>query len=168
MQIKRFLVAGVTSVVAASAWAQTAPPAQPLNLTLPPQSIPVARASSAPAHGASAASATRPSRVTHAHVASGSQASQPGAYYGDTSGRRPALDGLTEVPVCDDSTYNQTQVHGSVGMGVVAGNHVSGNYQTGMINLSKALGSCDHPTGGVSISVGVGQDHFSGGRRRGW
>lgn len=63
-------------------------------------------------------------------------------------------------PDCDDSTYNQPQMHGSVGMGVFGGNHVSGNYQTGTVNLRQAFGSCDHPSGGVSISVGAGSGHF--------
>ena len=66
---------------------------------------------------------------------------------------------------CDDSTYNQAQVHGSVGMGVVAGNHASGNYQTGTVSVSKQLGDCDHPSGSVNFSIGVGQGHFHG---RGW
>lgn len=167
MQIKRFLIAGMASMLAASAWAQTAPPAKPLDLRLPPQSIPSAKSASAPARATSAASAAHPGSVAHAHVPSRSQAAQPGVYYGDTSGTRADRDALTDVPTCDDSTYNQTQVHGSVGMGVVAGNHVSGNYQTGTINLSKALGSCDQPTGGVSISIGVGQGDFHGGSRRG-
>ena len=63
---------------------------------------------------------------------------------------------------CDDSTYNQPQMRGSVGMGVVGGNHVSGNYQTGTVSLSKAFGSCDHPGGGVSISVGARNGNFHG------
>ena len=86
----------------------------------------------------------------------------PGIYYGDTSGR-PYHDGYAARPdACDDATYNNTQVHGSVGMGVVGGNHVSGNYQTGDINFTKRTGSCDHPTGGVSVSIGVGQGQFHG------
>src|SRR6185312_2461207 len=34
---------------------------------------------------------------------------------------------------CDDAAYGQPQVHGSIGMGVVAGNHVNGNYETGSV-----------------------------------
>ncbi|MGP1667756.1 MAG: hypothetical protein ACTS5I_18030 [Rhodanobacter sp.] len=44
-----------------------------------------------------------------------------------------------------------------MGMGVIGGNHVRGNYQTGSVNLSKAFGSCNEPRGGVSISVETGQ-----------
>ena len=87
-------------------------------------------------------------------------------YYGDTSGRMGDTgERAAGVQTCDDSTYNQAQVHGSVGMGVVAGNHASGNYQTGAVSVSKNLGDCDHPSGSVNFSIGVGQGHFHG---RGW
>lgn len=118
----------------APAWAQSA--GQPLNLKLPPSDLP-----------ASASTAPKPS-------------SAPGVYYGDHSGRTAADDETTTVADCDDATYNQPQVHGSVGMGVMSGRHVDGNYQNGTINLSKAFGSCDHPTGGVSVSIGAGSGHF--------
>jgi len=137
MSIQRILPALFVSLLTATAWAQT--PAKPLNLKLPPSDLPAAASTTA---------------APRAHDA-------PGTYYGDTSGRM----GNTEVasserPDCDDSTYNQPQLHGSVGMGVVGGNHVSGNYQTGTVNLSQAFGSCDHPTGGVSISIGAGSGRF--------
>ena len=138
MTMQRILPALFAALLTTTAWAQTAP--KPLNLKLPPSDLPAAASSTAtPARDA------------------------PGTYYGDTSGRM----GNTEVASdtrsdCDDSTYNRPQVHGSVGMGVVGGNHVSGNYQTGTVNLSKAFGSCDHPRGGVSISVGGGTGNFHG------
>jgi hypothetical protein len=44
----------------------------------------------------------------------------------------------------------------------MSGSHMSGNYQTGTVNITKAFGSCDHPSGGVSISVGAGRGHFHG------
>ena len=69
-------------------------------------------------------------------------------------------------PACDDAAYAQPQVHGSVGMGVVAGNRVSGNYQTGGLHVAKALGSCDHPTGEVSLSIDVGRGSFGNSRGR--
>lgn len=128
----------VASLLALPAWAQSS---KPLNLKLPPSELP-----------ASAATATKP-------------ASAAGVYYGDTSGRTAAddaADAAAVLPDCDDATYNQTQVHGSVSTGVMAGNHVNGNYQSGTVNLSKAFGSCDHPTGGVSVSIGAGQGHFHG------
>lgn len=159
MKASRSIAACIAAALAASAWAQTPP--KPLNLELPPESIP-ATGGSAPAH----ASSTAPAAA--ASVAKGTadrpDPSAPGVYYGDTSGR-PARTDVAETSTCDDSTYNNTQVHGSVGMGVVAGNHVSGNYQTGTINFTKATGSCEHPTGGVSISIGVGQGDVHG---RGW
>jgi len=140
MNIQRFLPALLATLLAAPAWAQTA--GKPLNLKLPPSDLPTASSTvAAPAHGA------------------------PGVYYGDTSGRMGNTEVATDSrPDCDDSTYNQPQVHGSVGMGVMSGNHVSGNYQTGTVNVSKAFGSCDDPGGGISISVGSGSSHFHGRR----
>jgi hypothetical protein len=139
MSIQRILPALFVSLLAATAWAQT--PAKPLNLKLPPSDLP-------------AAASTTAAPRTH---------DAPGTYYGDTSGRMGNAEAASdERPDCDDSTYNQPQMHGSVGMGVVGGNHVSGNYQTGTVNLTKAFGSCDHPTGGVSISVGAGNGRFHG------
>ncbi|MBD8880483.1 MULTISPECIES: hypothetical protein [Rhodanobacter] len=143
-------------LLAGTAWAQTssnqAPP--PLNLKLPqvnnmPSDLPAASGSSAkPANSSGAASA-------------------PGAYYGDTSGRMGNADTHTASAsqTCDDSTYNQPQVHGDVGMGVMSGNHTSGSYQSGAVSVTKNLGDCDHPSGGVSFSVGVSQGQFHG---RGW
>jgi hypothetical protein len=143
MHIQRFLPALLIACLTTSAWAQTA--GKPLNLKVP--------VSDAPASASSAASAASP--------ASPASSSTPGAYYGDTSGRM----GNTEVAsdarrACDDSTYNQPQVHGSIGMGVVGGNHVSGNYQTGSVSVSKAFGSCDDPHGGVSFSISSGTGNF--------
>lgn len=164
MKIKRCLVAGIACVLASSAWAQTAPP-KPLTLTLPSESRSIAPA---PAHDASVVSSGLSTPVAKATVATASPsasspAPQPGVYYGD-SGARPVRADRADLRGCDDSIYNQPQVHGSVGVGVLAGNHVSGNYQTGTINWSKALGSCEHPTGGIDISIRVGQGNFNGGR----
>jgi hypothetical protein len=140
MNLKRHLTALAISLLVATASAQTA---KPLNLKLPPSDIP-------------AASASTPKPSTAATTA-------PGVYYGDTSGRMGNDDTATSATAdCDDYSYNQPQVHGSVGMGVVGGNHGSGSYQGGTVNLSKAFGSCDHPTGGVSISVGGGSGNFHG------
>ncbi|KRE91598.1 hypothetical protein ASG87_18460 [Frateuria sp. Soil773] len=141
------LILGIlaASLLATAACAQTA--GKPLNLKLParndlpPSDLP-----------ASSASTSKPAKDA------------PGVYYGDTSGRM----GNTEVaaddrPHCDDATYNQPQVHGSVGMGVVSGNRIgTGTYQGGTVNLSQAFGSCDHPSGGMSISIGGTTGRFHG------
>ena len=138
MNIQRFLPILLAALLAAPAWAQNT--GKPLNLKLPPGELPVASSTVAP-----------PAR------------SAPGVYYGDTSGRMGNTGIASDAsPGCDDSTYNQPKMRGSVGMGVMGGNHVSGNYQTGTVNLSKAFGSCDHPGGGVSISVGAGSGRFHG------
>ena len=165
MNVPRFLPALLATLLAAPAWAQST--TQPLNLKLPPGDLPAVSSTAAvPAHDAAATTtgvAPTAGTATADSATTNPRRDPPGVYYGDTSGRM----GNTEVardtrPECDDSTYNQPQVHGSVGMGVMSGNHVSGNYQTGTVNLSQAFGSCEHPTGGVSISVGGATGHFHG------
>ena len=167
MNVPRLLPALLATLLAAPAWAQST--TQPLNLKLPPGELPAASSVAAPAHDA-AATATGAAHAASTATAGSATINQrrdpPGVYYGDTSGRM----GDTEVardqrPECDDSTYNQAQMHGSVGMGVMAGNHMSGNYQTGTVGVTKRLGDCDHPTGAVSFSIGVGKSNFHG---RGW
>lgn len=146
MNMQRFLPALLAALLVAPAWAQTAD--KPLNLKLPPSDLPAA----------SATAATPPPSRAATSVPGGDP---PGAYYGDTSGRTYADTASEERSDCDDSTYNQAQMHGSVGMGVVAGSHYGGTYQGGRVNLSKRFGSCDEPAGGISISVGgnTGQFH---------
>ncbi|TPG05463.1 hypothetical protein EAH88_16050 [Rhodanobacter glycinis] len=137
MNIKRHLTTLATTLLVATVSAQTA---KPLNLKLPPSDLPAA-----------SSTAAKPASTA------------PGVYYGDTSGRMGNNDTAAAATAdCDDYSYNQPQVHGSVGMGVVSGNHVGGSYQTGTVNLTKAFGSCDHPTGGVSISIGGGTGNFHG------
>jgi hypothetical protein len=71
------------------------------------------------------------------------------------------------APRCDDATYNKPQVHGSITTGVVSSSHGgSGSYQGGAVSLSQAFGDCEHPTGGVSISIGGANNNFGGGRGR--
>lgn len=146
MHIKKFIAVLLASLLATSAWAQTA--SKPLNLKVPPSDVPASSSSVA-----SAATAAKPASST------------PGVYYGDTSGRMGNTEAASDSrQTCDDSTYNQAQMHGSVGMGVVGGNHVSGNYQTGTVEVTKNLGDCEHPTGAVGFSISVGQGNFHGGR----
>ena len=147
MNMPRFLPALLATLLVAPLWAQTS--GKPLNLKLPPSDFPAASATvAAPASTQSTGS------VPHNDA--------PGVYYGDTSGRTYADSATDQHSDCDDSTYNKTQMHGSVGMGVVAGNHFGGNYQGGRVNLSKRFGSCDEPSGGISISVGGSTGHFHG------
>lgn len=142
MNMKRLIIALAGALLVSSVWAQTA--SKPLNLKLPPSDVPASSATAAQPASSGSIAAAKPA---------------PGVYYGDTSGRMG--DSRTaNAPACDDSKYNDAQVHGSVGMGVVGGNHVSGSYQTGEVNVTKALGDCDHPTGGVSFSIGVSQGNF--------
>jgi hypothetical protein len=148
MNIKRPIVAIAATLLAASVYAQTT--SKPLDLKLPPPgSLPASSSSSA-----ASASANTSSTSTSAKPASTSTA--PGVYYGDTSGAT-SHSTADNAPACDDSTFNQAQMHGSVSTGVASGSHIgTGMWNAGEVNVSKAFGSCDHPTGGVSVSVGVG------------
>ena len=107
------------------------------------------------------ASAGQPTPGATAAPANGSK-DPPGTYYGDTSGALGDTQAAPSQPVvtCDDATYNQPQVHGSVTTGVVSGNHFSGGYTGGGVTVSQAFGSCEHPSGGMSISVGGTQGHY--------
>lgn len=151
MHIQRFLPALLATLLATSAWAQTG--TKPLNLKV--STSDALATSDAPAAGASA-----PATAATSHAANA-----PGVYYGDTSGRMGNAGDVAKAPACDDSTYNQAQTHGSLGMGVVGGNHVSGNYQTAAVGVTRNLGDCDHPTGTVGFSISVGQGNFHDGHR---
>jgi len=162
----------VASVLATSAWAQSAP--QPLNLTLPRDSV-SSQTGAAPARSAEASSTAAVPAPAAGGQPSSANSAPPESHYDATanqivdaadSANRPVDVADSGKPACDDATYRQPQVHGSVGMGVVAGNHISGNYQTGGVQVTKNLGSCDHPTGGLGLSINVGQGNFNG--HRGW
>jgi hypothetical protein len=154
-------------LLATAAWAQSA--GQPLNLKLP-AGVPAASASAAPpatadtkSAPAAAGSPQSSTATAPANTAAGAYSKDPpGTYYGDTSGA--VIDTRSEsgrnVVTCDDASYNQPQIHGAVSTGVVSSNHGSGNWQSGGVTISQALGSCEHPTGGVSISVGGSTGHF--------
>lgn len=161
-------------------WGQTAP--QPLNLKLPSDDAttlgaPVQHATAAPERSAKATAALAaqaqapvaaalPSASANSTVETRYDAAANQAVDAADAAREPVDAQDTGKPTCNDAAYAQPQVHGSVGMGVVAGNHLSGNYQTGGVQVTKALGSCDHPAGGVSVSVNVSRGSFGGGR--GW
>ncbi|MDI3261339.1 MAG: hypothetical protein QJR11_00830 [Fulvimonas sp.] len=132
---------------------------QTLNLRLPAD-YPAASGTTA-AQGApvkAPAAATSSGAVTQAP--SPYAKDPPGTWYGDTSGRLADTDTARAAPACDDATFNQPQLHGSVGMGVMGGNHVSGDYQAAGVTISQTFGHCGHPTGGMSISVGGTQGHY--------
>lgn len=150
MNVTRNAVLLAACLAAGAASAQTSNP--PLNLQLPPSDMPAA-ASTAASHPANKPSAT--DRY-------GNPVSPPGVYYGDTSGRPANAGERVAAQHCDDATYNQPQMHGSASMGVMAGNHVSGNYQAATVNMTKNLGDCEHPSGSIGLSIRVGQSRFDG------
>lgn len=160
MKIHRYLIASLASTLAVSAWAQSTTPA--LNLNLPANSATAASPPPAPARVAD--KSTLAAITTTAATMPAMQNPPPAGagYDANANAAVDAADSRASAAGCDDTAYSQPQVHGSIGMGVVAGNHVSGNYQTGSVSMTKALGSCDHPTGMVGLSIRVGQGRFNG------
>lgn len=153
-----------TCLLSAAAWAQSG--SAPLNLKIPANVPPASGSSAAPASASSVPVAAAPATAPSTQANAGQTAyakDPPGTYYGDTSGRLGDSQAALSQPaavVCDDATYNQPQMHGEVGVGVMSGKHTSGSYTGGGVTLSQAFGSCEHPTGGVSISVGGSQGHY--------
>lgn len=170
------------SLLLGSAWAQST--GKPLNLALPPSDV-LASSSTAPLPARASSIGNTTSASTDNKAATGKNGTAlvarpagaangthpaPGVYYGDTSGHIGSED-VVSTPTCDDSKYNEAQVHGSVSTGVVSGNRIgTGSYSGGEVTVSKAFGDCDHPSGGISISIGGSNNNFNGGRgyRRGY
>ena len=176
MNIKLLLLASAISLLASSVWAQSTNP--PLNLKLPGNMPASSSTAAAPTSRSTAANAPAPTSVHPATVASNGHtatntpppiSTTPGVYYGDTSGRL-GDNGTADAQTCDDSKYNDAQVHGSISTGVVSGSHMgTGSYSGGEVNVTKAFGDCDHPTGAISISIGGTTNNFNtGGYRRGY
>ena len=128
-------------------WAQSASPS--LNLQLPANAVP------APSKTAGDAKVKSDSPAAPTAV-SPDPAAMPAPYDQTYGARRDA-----DEKGCDDATYAQPQLHGSVGMGVAAGNHFSGNYETATLTASKALGSCEHPKGDVAASITVSKGNIN-------
>lgn len=172
MTMQRLCVFVAAGLLAGPALARTTN--GPLNLQVPPDGVPVTAASAttrpvaAPGryYGDTTGHTSGGGQVATAPASSGTTAtpahSAPGVYYGDTSGRIYSTAATTPRPACDDSTYNQTQMHGSVGMGVAGGSRWNGNWGGATVNFSKAFGSCEHPTGGISISISGANGSFHG------
>lgn len=135
MKIQCSIAILVAATLAASAGAQTT--TTPLNLQVPPTDM----------HAPAPAAANQ-----------GPEA--PGVYYGDTSGRTYATTADRSAPACNDATYNKPQMHGSFTTGVVGGSRWGGAFGGGTVNMTKAFGSCEHPTGGISVTVGGMQNNF--------
>ncbi len=171
MNIKPLFLASAISLLASSAWAQSS--TQPLNLKLP-ANLPASSSTAAtPASSSSSSSKSASTAATAGRNGSASKAAAannppisttPGVYYGDTSGRLGDND-TADSQRCDDSTYDKAQVHGAVSTGVASGGGLgTSTYEGATINVTKAFGDCDHPSGGVSFSISVDQSHFGGGR----
>lgn len=165
MKINRYLIASIAGMLAAPVWADSAP--KTLNLNLPPTSLVT--------ESTNATTVNDTGKLTPAGVTTRATTSTPAAtsswphanrHY-DASANAIVDAADSRNAACDDTNYAEPQIHGDIGMGVVAGNHVSGNYQTGTLNITKATGSCDHPTGDIGISISVGRGHFNGRDHRG-
>ncbi|ULU27552.1 hypothetical protein [Dyella terrae] len=167
MKIVRTTAFVAASLLAATAWAQNSE--TPLNLKLP-ANLPASSASAAASNTAAPTDASKAvsgnaNATAQANAQTGAYTKDPpGTYYGDTSGAlgdtQAAAGPAPGTVPCDDATYNQPQVHGAVTTGVVAGNHMSGSYGGAGVTVSQAFGSCEHPSGGMSISVSGSQGHF--------
>lgn len=154
----------LAALLLASTGAAAQDASRPLNLRLPPDYVP-APASTAAAPAATAGASGSGAGRDNVAVTPSRPKDPPGTYYGDTSGRMEDTAFADDTPRCDDATYNKPQMHGSVSTGVMSGSRgSSGSYQAGTVSLSQAFGSCDHPTGGISISVGGGTGRFNPGR----
>jgi len=178
MNIKPLLFASAVSLLASSAWAQST--GKPLNLKLP-NNLPASSSSAAtPASSATAASTPAPTSVHPDGVASNGRgtaansapntpppiSTTPGVYYGDTSGH-VGDDGTAAANAqgCDDSKFDKAQVHDELSTGIASGSHSgTSSYEGGTVNVTKAFGDCDHPSGSIGISISVDQTHFNGGR----
>lgn len=156
-------------VLLAPACVQAAPPT--LNLKLPADAVPAQSPAAAPAPTAVPGQTATADATPNPSASAGTEAPRPlpPPYVAD-----PDATGAQAgaPPACDDKTYGEPQVHGSIGMGIVAGSHLSGNYQSGTVQVTKALGTCDDPTGFVGLSISVGQGNFNhrhrGRRWGGW
>jgi hypothetical protein len=168
MNIKWLISTLAGALLVTSAWAQTT---QPLNLKLP-GNLP-ASSGTTPKPASSSSTAAAPNANPNPGSTAGTGATPakpaPGVYYGDTSGSTDA--GIASAQACDDSKFNDPQVHGSVSTGVVSGSHVgTSTWEGGEVNVTKTFGDCDHPTGsvGFSISVNQGQGNFGNFRNHGF
>jgi len=138
----RITTIGFLGVLSMSAWAQSSP--QPLDLKLP-------------ADNAAVDAADVEAARQGADVQPSSPAMPSAFHYDDPNPRNR----MAQAPPCNDAAYTQPQVHGSVEAGVVGGNHVSDNYQSAVVHVTKAFGNCEAPTGGVGISIGVTKGDFN-------
>ena len=165
MKINRYLIASITGLLAASAWADSVP--KTLDLNLPPTNVtgesPTTTATKSTAKVALAPDQQSSITSTQRAISSAT----PANMHYDAAANAIVDAADSHKATCDDANYGKPQIHGDIGMGVVAGNHVSGNYQTGTFNVTKATGSCDHPTGSMGLSISVGRGNFDDHRRRG-
>jgi hypothetical protein len=153
---------GFACLASTTLWAQSS--AQSFDLKLPADNAAVDAADSAATRdGGPASNAPAPTVAeSSARADASNKYPMPSAFhYDDPNPRNHAA----AAPACDDATYNQPQVHGSLGAGIVGGKHVSGNYQTGTVNVTKALGTCENPAGVVSVSVSVSKEKLDRSRR---
>ena len=118
MKINRYLIASIASALAASAWAQSTPPA--LNLNLPPSRATAASPSPAPAKDTNKV-AIAVVTTTAATTAALQNPPPAGAHYDANANAIVDAADSRALAACDNAAYGQPQVHGSIGMGVVAG-----------------------------------------------
>lgn len=144
MTLKPWLVACIAIFAAAPALAK--PPAtKPLNLNLPLQFTPTTATTG---HGAAKSDpATKPQPlIARLGDSRDTGVQSPYAY----------------LPRCNNKAYKKPRVFGNVALGAFSGSHIEGNYQAGTVSIANALGSCNHPSGGVTFSFGFGRENING------
>jgi len=144
MTLKPWLVACIAIFAAAPALAEPSP-TKPLKLNLPLQFIP----GTAPTgHGtAKSDPATQP---------------QPDVARLGDSRDAGVQSPFASLPTCNNKAYKKPRVFGNVALGAFSGSHIEGNYQAGTVSIANALGSCNHPSGGITFSFGFGRENING------
>ena len=144
MTRKPWLVACIAIFAAAPALAKSTP-AKPLNLNLPLQ---FSRPSASATHGTAKPT---PTSKPKPHVANPARTWKP-----------PVPPPYAFMPACNNKAYKKPHMFGSAGIGVFSGSDIEGNYETGTVSVAKALGSCSHPSGGITFSLGFGRETING------
>lgn len=144
MPLRSWLVACIAIFAATPAVAQSSS-AKPLNLNLPLQ------------FSAAPASTTHGSKQSLQASKPRQNRTQPGdTRYADLP---PPY---AFPPGCNNEAYKKPHVFGSATVGAFAGSHIEGNSQATTVSIAKALGSCNHPSGGIIFNFGFSRQTING------
>ena len=144
MTLKPWLIACIALFAATPALAHSSS-ARPLNLDLP---LPFTPAAAGTTHGAAKSARASKPRPHSAHLDDSR----------DTGMETP----YASLPTCDNEAYKKPRVFGNVELGAFSGSHIDGNYEAGRVSVGNALGNCNHPSGGITVSFGFGRATING------